>query len=220
MTADDTDYLQATPFIDSDDAAIVAFARKAIGKAQTPKDKAIALYRAVRDSIQYDPYVDFLDPAVFRASGVLACRQGFLRREIGGARGRSARRRHPRASGLCRRAQPSHLEAAEGDGRRYVLLALVHRAENRRQMGEVHAGLRRRACASGPTLRRLSSTASTTACSIRSTRPAADTWNISKTAARSPTCRSKRSSRISKNSIRSLLAASPTAANFRDEVTT
>lgn len=77
MTADDIDYLQAAPFVDSGNAAILAFARNAIGKAQTPKDKAIALYGAVRDSIQYDPYVDFLDPAVFRASGVLDAGKGF-----------------------------------------------------------------------------------------------------------------------------------------------
>jgi transglutaminase-like putative cysteine protease len=31
----------------------------------------------VRDSIQYDPYVDFLDPAVFRASDVLRAGKGF-----------------------------------------------------------------------------------------------------------------------------------------------
>ena len=77
MTADDIDYLQARPFVDSDDAAIVAFARNAIGKAETPKDKAIALYRAVRDLIQYDPYLDFLDPGVFRASAVLDAGKGF-----------------------------------------------------------------------------------------------------------------------------------------------
>ncbi len=77
MTAGDTEYLQATPFVDCDDAAIRAFARKAVGEAHTAKDKAIALYAAVRDSIQYDPYVDFLDPDVFRASSVLDAGKGF-----------------------------------------------------------------------------------------------------------------------------------------------
>jgi transglutaminase-like putative cysteine protease len=77
MTADNTDYLQATPFVDSDDPAIRDFARKAAGNAQTVKDKAIALYRAVRDSIQYDPYVDFMDPGRFRASSVLHTGTGF-----------------------------------------------------------------------------------------------------------------------------------------------
>ncbi len=74
---DQTDYTHATAFIDSDAPAIQAFAQKAIGGAQTTKDKAIALYRAVRDSVQYDPYLDFLDPGVFRASAVLDAGKGF-----------------------------------------------------------------------------------------------------------------------------------------------
>ena len=49
MTIGDTDYLQATPFVDCGNAALQAFARKAVGEAQTPKDKAIALYAAVRE---------------------------------------------------------------------------------------------------------------------------------------------------------------------------
>lgn len=73
----ETDYMHATPFVDCDDPAIQAFARKAIGEAHTTKDKAIALYRAVRDSIQYDPYLDFSDPGVFRASAVLDAGRGF-----------------------------------------------------------------------------------------------------------------------------------------------
>jgi transglutaminase-like putative cysteine protease len=77
MTMDNTDYLRATPFVDWDDPAIQAFARSAVGEARTAKDKAIALYRAVRDSIQYDPYIDFFDPAEFRASAVLRAGKGF-----------------------------------------------------------------------------------------------------------------------------------------------
>ncbi len=77
MTGEQTDYLSAAPFVDSGDPAIHAFAHQALGGAQTAKDKALALYGAVRDSIQYDPYVDFLDPAVFRASDVLRAGKGF-----------------------------------------------------------------------------------------------------------------------------------------------
>ncbi len=77
MTSEQTDYLSAAPFVDSGDPAIRAFAHQALGGAQTAKDKALALYGAVRDSIQYDPYVDFLDPAVFRASDVLRAGKGF-----------------------------------------------------------------------------------------------------------------------------------------------
>jgi transglutaminase-like putative cysteine protease len=77
MIMDSTDYLHATPFVDCDNPAIRDFAREAIGTAGTVKDKAIALYGAVRDSIQYDPYIDFLDPAEFRASAVLHAGKGF-----------------------------------------------------------------------------------------------------------------------------------------------
>ena len=77
MASEQTDYLSAAPFVDSGDPAIRAFAHQALGGAQTAKDKALALYGAVRDSIQYDPYVDFLDPAVFRASDVLRAGKGF-----------------------------------------------------------------------------------------------------------------------------------------------
>jgi transglutaminase-like putative cysteine protease len=77
MTSEETNYLSATSFVDSGDPAIRAFAHQALGGAQTAKDKALALYGAVRDSIQYDPYVDFLDPAVFRASDVLRAGKGF-----------------------------------------------------------------------------------------------------------------------------------------------
>jgi transglutaminase-like putative cysteine protease len=77
MISEETDYLSAAPFVDSGDPAICAFAHQALGSAQTAKDQALALYGAVRDSIQYDPYVDFLDPAVFRASHVLRAGKGF-----------------------------------------------------------------------------------------------------------------------------------------------
>jgi transglutaminase-like putative cysteine protease len=77
MSTQARDYLSATPFIDSDNPAIVAFAHGALGDAATIKEKALALYGAVRDQIQYDPYIDFFDPAEFRASDVLRARKGF-----------------------------------------------------------------------------------------------------------------------------------------------
>ena len=77
MTIEERDYLHATPFIDSDNPAIAAFARNALGDAKTVKDKALALYGAVRDQIQYDPYIDFSNPAEFRASDVLRASKGF-----------------------------------------------------------------------------------------------------------------------------------------------
>jgi transglutaminase-like putative cysteine protease len=77
MSTEEHDYLAPTPFIDSDDPAIVAFARDAVGDAEGVKAKALALYGAVRDRIQYDPYIDFFDPAEFRASDVLRAGKGF-----------------------------------------------------------------------------------------------------------------------------------------------
>jgi transglutaminase-like putative cysteine protease len=77
MSTQAHDYLSATPFIDSDNPAIVGFARDALGDAATIKEKALALYGAVRDRIQYDPYIDFFDPAEFRASDVLRAGKGF-----------------------------------------------------------------------------------------------------------------------------------------------
>jgi transglutaminase-like putative cysteine protease len=77
MTTEEHDFLSATPFIDSDNPAIVAFAHDALGDAATIEEKALALYGAVRDQIQYDPYIDFFDPAEFRASEVLRAGKGF-----------------------------------------------------------------------------------------------------------------------------------------------
>jgi transglutaminase-like putative cysteine protease len=71
------DYLQATPFVDSGNAEIEAFTHGVIGDANAVREKAVALYLAVRDSVQYDPYLDYLDPAVFRASSVLKAGKGF-----------------------------------------------------------------------------------------------------------------------------------------------
>lgn len=71
------DFLQPTEFIDSDNDEVRAFARAAAGEAQGDKARAIALYTAVRDRVAYDPYLDYGDPGVFRASAVLAAGRGF-----------------------------------------------------------------------------------------------------------------------------------------------
>jgi len=72
-----TDFLQPTEFIDSDNAKLRAFAEKAVGGIKGAKARAIALYHAVRDSIAYDPYLDYTDRDVFRASAVLSAGRGF-----------------------------------------------------------------------------------------------------------------------------------------------
>jgi transglutaminase-like putative cysteine protease len=65
-------YLQPTHFIDSDAPTIREFARDVIKGAQDGLERAVALYRAVRDRVLYDPYVDITNPRCYRASDVLA----------------------------------------------------------------------------------------------------------------------------------------------------
>jgi transglutaminase-like putative cysteine protease len=71
------EYLASGRFIDSASAHVADFARQAIADASGDVDKVQRLYGAVRDGIAYDPYVNFVDPTNFRASGVLAARRGF-----------------------------------------------------------------------------------------------------------------------------------------------
>lgn len=66
------DLLAPGDFIDSGADSVRDFARQAGAGAKGARDKAIRLYRAVRDGIVYDPYVDFGDPGFYRASSVLA----------------------------------------------------------------------------------------------------------------------------------------------------
>ncbi len=68
--------LQATPLIDSDHPAVVAFAhRHAVGSSE--RERAVALYLAVRDGFRYDPYRIDLSPAGMKASAVLAAGHGW-----------------------------------------------------------------------------------------------------------------------------------------------
>ena len=76
----DLKYLKQSPFIDSDNPDLQEFAHAiACGAGQGADEIAriVALYRAVRDRIIYDPYVDLTDPANYRASSVLAYGRGF-----------------------------------------------------------------------------------------------------------------------------------------------
>lgn len=64
-------------FIDSDHARVREFARSRVGDAADAIEKARRLYRAVRDEIVYDPYVDFASLDTFRASACLVAGRGF-----------------------------------------------------------------------------------------------------------------------------------------------
>jgi transglutaminase-like putative cysteine protease len=71
------EFLRSTAFVDSGDGSVRDFARTAVAGISGDKARAIALYKAVRDGMRYDPYVDYTDPSTFRASAVLAAGRGF-----------------------------------------------------------------------------------------------------------------------------------------------
>jgi len=64
-------YLSATAIIDSDHPDVQAYAWGTIGESKDPVERAVKLYRAVRDDIRYDPYSPFYRPGHYRASYVL-----------------------------------------------------------------------------------------------------------------------------------------------------
>jgi transglutaminase-like putative cysteine protease len=64
--------LGATPVIDADHPAVIAFARETTEGCATDRERAVRLYYRVRDGIRYDPYrLDFTIPGL-RASTTLA----------------------------------------------------------------------------------------------------------------------------------------------------
>jgi transglutaminase-like putative cysteine protease len=70
------EYLATGRYINSSHPAIQAFSREnASGSSE--RERAVSLYYAVRDKIRYNPFLDFADPDVFRASAVLEAGQGF-----------------------------------------------------------------------------------------------------------------------------------------------
>ena len=71
------EYLAPGCYVDSDNRDVIAFARDATRDAATARDKAVALYFAVRDEIRYDPYVAIADPEAYRASTCLKAGRGF-----------------------------------------------------------------------------------------------------------------------------------------------
>jgi transglutaminase-like putative cysteine protease len=70
-------YLDPADYVDSDHPDVQRYARKILAGKDDPREIVRALYRAVRDDIRYDPYVDYRDAETFRASTVLAARRGY-----------------------------------------------------------------------------------------------------------------------------------------------
>jgi transglutaminase-like putative cysteine protease len=69
-------YLSPARYIDSADPGVLAFAQRN-AKGTGERERAVALYYAVRDEIRYNPFLDFANPDVFRASSVLEAGEGF-----------------------------------------------------------------------------------------------------------------------------------------------
>jgi transglutaminase-like putative cysteine protease len=69
--------LRPAPCLDSDHPAIRAFAAEVAGHLSTPRDKAVALYYAVRDRIRYDPYTVDLSDHGLKASTALIGGRGW-----------------------------------------------------------------------------------------------------------------------------------------------
>lgn len=70
-------YLQPGQFIDSDHPVVVEFAERWRGATRDPRQQAIALYRAVRDQIRYNPYVFSREPATLKASHALLAGESY-----------------------------------------------------------------------------------------------------------------------------------------------
>jgi transglutaminase-like putative cysteine protease len=64
-------------FVEIDHPDVVAFAEEATAGATTDREKAVALFYAVRDKIRYDPYLMTDDPESYRASAVVKAKVGY-----------------------------------------------------------------------------------------------------------------------------------------------
>ena len=70
-------YLRPGAYVDSDHAAVTAFARRAGGEQGTDLEKAVRLYYAVRDEFRYDPYSVEMTEMGMKGSAVLERGNGF-----------------------------------------------------------------------------------------------------------------------------------------------
>ena len=69
-------YLSSARYIDSEHSLVVGFTRENL-KGKSERERSVSLYYAVRDKIRYNPFLDFSNPEVFRASAVLEAGEGF-----------------------------------------------------------------------------------------------------------------------------------------------
>lgn len=71
-----SEFLVSGEFIDSQHPAVVSFSKEN-SRGDTPLERGVSLYYAVRDQVRYNPFIDVSDRETYRASSVLAAGQGF-----------------------------------------------------------------------------------------------------------------------------------------------
>lgn len=77
MNSEMEQYLQPSPTIDFDNPVVADFASKSSGDSADPRNRAVSLYYAVRDSIRYDPYSMILSVEGLKASATLKVKRGW-----------------------------------------------------------------------------------------------------------------------------------------------
>jgi len=70
------EFLRPGRYIDSDHPAVVAFSKKN-SSGKTDRERAVSLYYATRDSIRYNPFLDFSKEETFQASRCISAGEGF-----------------------------------------------------------------------------------------------------------------------------------------------
>jgi len=70
------EFLSPATYIDSGHPAVIAFARES-AKGESPLERAVSLYYAVRDGIRYNPFLDFSREESYQASHCIAAGEGF-----------------------------------------------------------------------------------------------------------------------------------------------
>lgn len=73
----DSDYLKPGEYVESDDPAVIAFARDTIGDATDEVEKALRLFYAVRDNFLYDPYLPLDKQESYSGRQVLKAGRGW-----------------------------------------------------------------------------------------------------------------------------------------------
>jgi transglutaminase-like putative cysteine protease len=70
------EYLQPGRFVDSAHPTLIRFARQH-ARGADDRERAVALYYAVRDSVRYNPFQNFMADATYRASACLEQNRGW-----------------------------------------------------------------------------------------------------------------------------------------------